>query len=85
MTAGLGKTPGAVFRYELHIGHEPKKFGSEVIYESLSYAPKGKFRRIFERHRQEFAFGPRIWHNEWRFAHSEHSPECERHQHSGAA
>ena len=48
---------GAIFRYELHIGHEPLKFGSEVGYESMSYAPKGKFRRIFERHRQEFTFG----------------------------
>jgi len=48
---------GAVFRYELHISHEPIKFGSEVSYESMSYAPKGKFRRIFERHQQEFAFG----------------------------
>ena len=47
----------AIFRYELHIGHEPNKFGSEVSYESLSYAPKGKFRRIFERHQQEFTFG----------------------------
>jgi hypothetical protein len=52
----LGGT-GAVFRYDLQIGHEPKKFGSEVLYESMSYAPKGKFRRIFERHQQEFAFG----------------------------
>ena len=48
---------GAVFRYELHIGHEPNKFGSEVCYESMSYAPKGKFRRIFERHLQKFTFG----------------------------
>jgi hypothetical protein len=47
----------AVFRYELHIGHKPDKFGNEVIYESLSYAPRRKFRRIFERHRQEFTFG----------------------------
>ena len=52
-----GNGPFAVFRYELHIGHEPNKFGSEVSYESLSYAPNGKFRRIFERHRQEFTFG----------------------------
>jgi hypothetical protein len=50
-------TPAAVFRYELHIAHEPMKFGSEVSYESLSYAPRGKFRRIFERHQQKFAFG----------------------------
>jgi hypothetical protein len=49
--------PAAVFRYELHIGHEPNKFGSEAIYESLSYAPKGKFRRLFERQRQDFSFG----------------------------
>ena len=49
--------PAAVFRYELHIGHEPNKFGSEVSYESLSYAPHGKFRRIFERHQQKFTFG----------------------------
>jgi uncharacterized protein len=49
--------PAAVFRYELHIGHEPTKFGSEVSYESLSYAPHGKFRRIFERHQQKFTFG----------------------------
>ncbi len=50
-------TPHAVFRYELHISHEPNKFGSGVNYESLSYAPHGKFRRIFERHQQTFAFG----------------------------
>ena len=47
----------AVFRYELHISHEPNKFGSAVSYESLSYAPEGKFRRLFERHQQEFTFG----------------------------
>jgi hypothetical protein len=49
--------PSAVFRYELHIGHEPNSFSKKVSYESLSYAPKGKFRRIFERHEQQFAFG----------------------------
>ena len=46
----------AVFRYELHVGHEPNKFGSEVVYESLFYAPRGKFCRIFERHQQKFTF-----------------------------
>jgi hypothetical protein len=50
-------TPAATFRYELHVGHEPTKFGKEVSYESLSYAPHGKYRRIFERHQQEFTFG----------------------------
>ncbi len=49
--------PHAPFRYELHIGHQPNKFGSEVGHESLSYAPHGKFRRIFERHQQKFTFG----------------------------
>jgi hypothetical protein len=51
------KAPAAIFRYELHIAHEPKKFGSGVHYEALTYAPNGKFRRIFERHGQQFAFG----------------------------
>jgi uncharacterized protein len=50
-------TPAAVFRYELHIGNEPKKFANEVCYESLSYAPQGKFRRIYERNWQQFTFG----------------------------
>ena len=47
----------AVFRYELQIANEPNKFGSEVFYESLSYAPQGKFRKIFERQQQQFSFG----------------------------
>lgn len=46
-----------VFRYELHIGNKRTKFSTEVSYESLSYAPRGKFRRIFERQQQEFTFG----------------------------
>jgi predicted ATPase len=54
---GMLAGTAAALRYELHIGHEQNKFGSEVSYESLSYAPKGKFRRIFERHQQKFAFG----------------------------
>lgn len=49
--------PAALFRYELHIGHERGNFGSKVIYESLSSAPNGKSRRIFERHEQKFTFG----------------------------
>jgi len=51
------KAPANVFRYELHVSHEPIRFGSEVCYESLSYAPNGKLRRIFERRQQEFTFG----------------------------
>jgi hypothetical protein len=54
MTVGA---PAAVFRYELHINHKAERFGSEVGYEALSYAPQGKFRRIFERHGQKFEFG----------------------------
>jgi hypothetical protein len=46
-----------IFRYELRIANESKRFGSEVNYESLSYAPQGKLRRIFERERQKFTFG----------------------------
>lgn len=42
--------PSFLFRYELHIAaHELTRLGKEVAYEALSYAPKGKFRRIFER------------------------------------
>ncbi len=47
----------SLFRYELHIGHQADKSGNEVRYEALSYAPKGKFRRIFERELQQFTFG----------------------------
>jgi hypothetical protein len=53
---GVGLPPSE-FRYELHIGHNEKKFGNEVVYEAFSYAPKGKFRRIFERHYQKITFG----------------------------
>lgn len=45
------------FRYELHIGHQPNQFGNEVVYEGLFFAPKGKFRAIFEREKQQFRFG----------------------------
>lgn len=50
--------PSTLFRYDLHIGHEANNFGNKVVlYEALSYAPKGKFRRLFERERQQFHFG----------------------------
>ncbi len=52
----LGESP-AVFRYEIQVGHQAERFGTEVVHESLSYAPKGKFRRLFERQQQEFSFG----------------------------
>jgi uncharacterized protein len=52
----LGGTPG-LFRYELHIENKREKFALEVIYESMSYAPRGKFRKLFERNHQTFHFG----------------------------
>ena len=53
----VDKGPVFVFRYEVHIANDPKKFAKEVIFESLSYAPQGKSRRVFERNGQEFHFG----------------------------
>jgi hypothetical protein len=49
-------TPPALFRYQLHVDHQPNKFGSGVSLESLSYAPRGKFRRVFERQGNVFNF-----------------------------
>ncbi len=46
----------SLFRYELQIDHE-YKMGKTVRYEALSYAPKGKFRKLFERQQQKFSFG----------------------------
>ncbi len=48
----------AKFRYELHIAHQTNKLASNsILYEALTYAPKGKFKRLFERHAQSFSFG----------------------------
>lgn len=53
----LGESaPAAAFRYELHIANESRKFAGEVHYESLTCAPNGKHRKIFERHQQKFVF-----------------------------
>ncbi len=54
--------PPAIFRYELRIAHgqdTPTGYpvAKTVAFESLSYAPKGKFRRIYERQGQKFSFG----------------------------
>lgn len=50
--------PSALFRYELHIAHQANDFGNKVVlYETLSYAPRGKFRCLFEREGQKFHFG----------------------------
>lgn len=51
--------PLEIFRYELHIGHQAEKLFNDrfVEYEMLSYSPKGKSRRLFERHEQIFKFG----------------------------
>jgi hypothetical protein len=48
----------AIFRYELQIAHQANNLGNKIVlYEALSYAPKGKFRRLFEREGQKFHFG----------------------------
>lgn len=48
----------SIFRYELQISHKANDFDNKaVLYEALSYAPKGKFKRLFERKEQEFYFG----------------------------
>src|SRR3990167_354967 len=48
----------AVFRYELHISHNSSNlFDKKVSYEALFYAPRGKFRCLFERNEQKFNFG----------------------------
>ncbi|TAK77238.1 MAG: ATP-binding protein [Gammaproteobacteria bacterium] len=50
--------PTAKFRYELHVLHHPDNFLHKTIsYEALFYAPKGKFRSLFERQEQVFHFG----------------------------
>lgn len=52
-------TPTVVFKYELHIRRSLLRIGrNEVYYESLSHAPHGKFRMLFERQQQQFSFGP---------------------------
>lgn len=53
-----GDAPSMIFRYELHIAHQADYFrNKEIAYEGLYYAPKGRFRRLFERNHQEFDFG----------------------------
>lgn len=52
------KEPPAIFRYTLHIGHKENDLHDKVVlYEALSYAPKGKFRTLFKREGQHFHFG----------------------------
>ena len=53
-------SPSARFRYEIHIVSGENNFfddDKKVSYESLSYAPKGKFRNLFERNNQSLKFG----------------------------
>jgi len=50
--------PVVRFRYELHIAHKAQDFpNNKVLYEALLYAPKRKYRRLFEREGQSFYFG----------------------------
>ena len=49
--------PTTIFRYELHVAHTAHEFNNKTIaYESLSYAPQGKFRCLFERKGQDIHF-----------------------------
>ena len=51
-------TPPAIFRYELHVAHTAQELDKKaIVYEALSYAPKGKFRCLFERNQQNIHFG----------------------------
>lgn len=50
--------PFTKFRYELHIAHQAQNFFNNIVlYEALSHAPQGKYRRLFEREEQKFYFG----------------------------
>lgn len=52
------KDPSALFRYELHVSHQANDPSNKtVLYEALSYAPKNRFRYLFEREGQKFQFG----------------------------
>jgi AAA15 family ATPase/GTPase len=52
------EAPSTKFRYELHVTHTANDFINKTIaYEALFYAPKGKFRCLFERHDQDIRFG----------------------------
>src|SRR3990167_3524550 len=51
-------SPSVKFRYEIHILNALNALvGKRISYESLSYAPKGKFRNLFERNNQLLKFG----------------------------
>jgi uncharacterized protein len=51
----------ALYRYELHFGHEfisePPFHLCHVVYEAFSYAPKNRFKKIFERINQDISVG----------------------------
>jgi hypothetical protein len=47
-----------LFKYELHISHTRNRVGNSVLYEALFFAPKGRFKKVFERKEQSFTFGP---------------------------
>jgi AAA15 family ATPase/GTPase len=50
--------PSYPFRYELHIGNGPKRLADRIVKESLSFAPKREFRKLFSRIDDNFSFGP---------------------------
>lgn len=50
--------PSTIFRYELCIANNPTGLVNKTVsYEALSYAPKKRFHRLFERREQNFSFG----------------------------
>lgn len=52
------EAPFTKFRYELHVAHTANDFVNKTIaHEALFYAPKGKFRCLFERNDQDIFFG----------------------------
>lgn len=50
------QAPTVLFRYELEIENHSID-NKSVLYEALSFASKGRFRRLFERHKQSIEFG----------------------------
>ncbi len=52
------EAPSTKFRYQLHVAHTANNLGNKIIaHEALFYAPKGKFRCLFERNGQDIFFG----------------------------
>lgn len=56
-TDSILENQSTLFRYELHVSHiDPLR--KKVEFEALCYAPKGRYRVLFERKEGQFHFGP---------------------------